>query len=58
MVPKVLAWDKNYASAHERELAYEANIKSGIPALVEAAKKDAAFYGKPLSEVMPQGQMA
>jgi len=58
MVPKVLAWDKNYASARERELAYEANLKSGIPALVEASKKDAVFYGKTLSEVMPQGQMA
>jgi len=58
MVPKVLAWDRDYASAKERELAYEANIKSGIPALVEAAKKNAAFYGKTSDEVMPQGQMA
>jgi len=60
MVPKVLAWDHNYASAKERQLAYEANLRSGIAALVEAAHKDAAFYGQISSEgqTMPQGQLA
>jgi len=58
MVPKVLAWDKNYASARERELAYEANLKSGIPALVKAAEENAAFYGKAPGVSVPQGQLA
>jgi len=59
MVPKILAWDRDYASAKERQLAYEANLKSGIPALIKAAKENAAFYGKTLIEPAPlRGQLA
>jgi alkane 1-monooxygenase len=37
MSPRVLAWDRDHASAEERRLAAEANRRSGIPALVRAA---------------------
>lgn len=33
MTPKVLAWDRDYATAEERELAAEANRRSGIAAM-------------------------
>jgi len=36
MTPKVLEWDRNYASAEERLLAARANTRSGIPALMNA----------------------
>ncbi|TAJ52372.1 MAG: alkane 1-monooxygenase [Nevskiaceae bacterium] len=36
MTPKVLDWDRNYASAEERLLAAQANARSGIPALMNA----------------------
>jgi alkane 1-monooxygenase len=35
MTPKVLAWDRDYASADERKLAEAANARSGIPALMQ-----------------------
>jgi hypothetical protein len=34
MTPKVLAWDRDYATAEELELAARANQESGIAALV------------------------
>ncbi|ERP92842.1 hypothetical protein Q666_10260 [Marinobacter sp. ES-1] len=37
MTPKVLEWDKKYASEEEKVLAKEANRTSGIPALVKGA---------------------
>jgi len=37
MTPKVLAWDRVHASAAERRFAADANLRSGIPALVRAA---------------------
>lgn len=37
MTPKVLEWDKNYASKDELALAKTANEKSGIKAFVEAS---------------------
>ncbi|MFW5877084.1 MAG: fatty acid desaturase [Myxococcota bacterium] len=37
MTPKVLAWDRDYATPEERELAAVANEKSGIPALQQKA---------------------
>ena len=36
MAPKLLAWDRDYASPRERELAAQANAASGIPALHRA----------------------
>lgn len=39
MTPKVLAWDKKYASKEELALAREANLRSGISAFVAAAKE-------------------
>jgi len=33
MTPKVLAWDRDHATAEERELAARANARSGIAAL-------------------------
>ncbi|MDO9234998.1 MAG: alkane 1-monooxygenase [Aquabacterium sp.] len=36
MTPKVLAWDRDYATAEERILAAKANSISGIPDLVNA----------------------
>jgi len=38
MTPKVLAWDRDYATAEERELAREANARSGVKALMAANK--------------------
>lgn len=38
MVPKLKEWDERYASPGERRLAREANLRSGIPELVEYAK--------------------
>ena len=38
MTPKVLEWDRKYASDEERLLAAEANRNSGIPALKAALK--------------------
>ncbi|QCF28074.1 alkane 1-monooxygenase [Hydrocarboniclastica marina] len=36
MAPKVLAWDRDYATVEELKLAREANARSGIKRLVEA----------------------
>lgn len=33
MIPKIIAWDRDYASPEERRLAKEANLRSGIKAL-------------------------
>jgi len=38
MTPKVLAWDRDYATDTERRLAARANARSGVPALVDASK--------------------
>jgi NAD(P)H-flavin reductase/ferredoxin len=38
MIPKVLAWDCNYANAEERQLAARANARSGIPAFQRVIK--------------------
>jgi NAD(P)H-flavin reductase/fatty-acid desaturase len=38
MTPKVLAWDRDYATDEERVLAARANAKSGIPALQRHAE--------------------
>ncbi len=35
MTPKVLAWDRDYATGEELELAARANEKSGIPEMME-----------------------
>ena len=37
MTPKVLAWDRDFASEEERQLANEANRRSRIPAMVAMA---------------------
>ena len=39
MVPKLIEWDEKHASPAEKLLAMEANEKSGIPQLIEHAKK-------------------
>ncbi|AOE85236.1 alkane 1-monooxygenase [Pseudomonas sp. TCU-HL1] len=39
MTPKVLAWDRDHASAEERVLATQANARSGIWALMAASQK-------------------
>jgi hypothetical protein len=33
MVPKLIEWDRDFASSEERALAAAANARSGIPAL-------------------------
>lgn len=38
MTPKVLAWDRDYSTAEERELAALANARSGIAALQQSNK--------------------
>ena len=42
MTPKVLEWDRRYATPDERRLAAEANARSGIPALMAQASPPAA----------------
>lgn len=37
MTPKVLAWDRDYATAEERQMAARANARSGIPLLQQAS---------------------
>jgi NAD(P)H-flavin reductase len=41
MTPKVLAWDRAYATAEERELADAANARSGIPLMQRRALESA-----------------
>jgi alkane 1-monooxygenase len=38
MTPKVLAWDRDYSTSEERELAALANARSGIVALQQSNK--------------------
>jgi alkane 1-monooxygenase len=38
MTPKVLAWDRDYATDEERVLAARANARSGLPQLQQAAR--------------------
>jgi hypothetical protein len=42
MTPKVLEWDRNYASAEERVLAAQANARSGIAGLASVQSSVAA----------------
>jgi NAD(P)H-flavin reductase/ferredoxin len=45
MTPKVQAWDRDFATGEERELAVAANQKSGIPALMQGpALREAAQH--------------
>jgi alkane 1-monooxygenase len=37
MTPKVLAWDRDCATAEERQMAARANARSGIPLLQQAS---------------------
>ena len=39
MTPKVLAWDRDYATDGERALAAQANARSGMRALVAGGVK-------------------
>jgi NAD(P)H-flavin reductase/ferredoxin len=43
MTPKVMAWDRDYATAEELELAGRANEKSGIP---EMKRENASLRGR------------
>lgn len=38
MTPKVIAWDRDYASPGERKLAAAASQRSGMPAFIDAAR--------------------
>lgn len=38
MTPRLLQWDAQHANAAERELARQANARSGLPALAQAAQ--------------------
>jgi alkane 1-monooxygenase len=37
MTPKVLAWDRDYATRDEQALAARANARSGIPTMQQAS---------------------
>lgn len=39
MIPKLVEWDSKFANAEERRMAREANANSGIPFLVERARR-------------------
>lgn len=54
MIPKVLEWDRKYASDEERILAAQANENSGIPAFKAALKL--SIYKK--ASASPTGQAA
>jgi alkane 1-monooxygenase len=45
MTPKVLAWDRDYATAEERDLAAQANAASGIPELMAHAPEATPRFG-------------
>ena len=51
MTPKVLAWDRDYATAEERKLAAAANARSGLP-LMQRRALESADAGP--SSVMPR----
>ncbi len=51
MTPKVLAWDRDYATSEERKLAAGANARSGIPQMQQRAREAA---GAAPSAVMPR----
>jgi alkane 1-monooxygenase len=51
MTPKVLAWDRDYATGDEHRLAAGANARSGIPLLQQRARQ-ASGAGK--SPIMPR----
>lgn len=44
MAPKLLEWDEKWASEDEKILAREANLNSGVPELVAAARNNQALY--------------
>jgi NAD(P)H-flavin reductase/ferredoxin len=48
MTPKVLAWDRDHATAEERKLAAAANGRSGIPLLQRLAREDAGAGPSPV----------
>ena len=50
MAQKLLYWDNNMATPAERRLAMAENLESGIPDLVEAARRYYATEGKSLPE--------
>jgi len=50
MAQKLLYWDNNMATPAERRLAMAENLESGIPDLVEAARRYYAAEGKTLPE--------
>lgn len=50
MAQKLLYWDNNMATPAERRLAMQENLDSGIPDLVEAAKRYYASEGRSLPE--------
>ena len=45
MTPKVMEWDKKYASDEEKVLAREANQKSGIKALMNSNPEEGITTG-------------
>ncbi len=45
MTPKVLAWDRDYATAEERDLAAQANAASGLPELMAHAPETTPRFG-------------
>jgi NAD(P)H-flavin reductase/ferredoxin len=54
MTPKVLAWDRDYATAEERQLAALANARSGLPLLQRRAREGADAVEAISSPVMPR----
>jgi len=49
MTPRLIAWDRSYASPAERRLATRANARSGLAALVQAAGRDGADSARTLA---------
>src|SRR6201986_593753 len=47
MTPKVLAWDRDYATLEERKLAAAASARSGIPQMQQRAREAAAASPSP-----------
>jgi alkane 1-monooxygenase len=45
MIPKLIAWDREFATEEERALAAVANERSGIPALMEQSAPSPAILG-------------
>ncbi len=54
ITPMLLEWDQKFASPAEQELAAIENLRSGVPALVEAGKRYFSEQGRSVPSIAPK----